>query len=376
MRSIISSRGQVIDNRRLIMHLSYFSLPLDKVHALANEFYLFVTHLLPNFILDWKFQNRSFKDLTDVLRKKCRNNGSFNLLMRGNLICKEVYNKTTFRRYEHDILYPAFPQHLRGTTESVDYPLLRRKRSTLTWDPILEKEAALELFNLEGKYYLADAIIPDALAFGNNAPMDLGEPLYYGDYLLMIPLYCLEDMVSHTADKLLRFCLELEGTFKNINASVELNPEENCYTRYFGYSVESGLAAELPYRNIARCLYFSEFGWGNVISQITATLGIPRTGHEKNEYISTSETPSGGLCIRCDKPILETTIADLKIIKEAMYRVILPRYHILPGIRNLRSYWEVVPVFDDELTVYRIGYIFQHRGDIDFDRFCKMLKMK
>ena len=373
MRSIISSRGQIIDNRKLIMRIGYYSLTLKKVHELANEFYFFVNKLFPDCVFDWKLQNRAFKDFNDALRDRSMKNGSYSLFMRGNFICEEVYNKTTFRRFERETSYPKSSQSLRGADESIDYLPYKRERSSVTWDVQREKEAALEQFDLEGKRYLAESVAPDVLAEGVNIPMDFSKPLFYGFFLLQIPVFCLENETNQIADRLLQFCLELEETFKKINAYVELNPRKECYSMYFGLFAKNGFASELPYRGISRCLYFPEFGWGNVISSVTRELKTQFFTNEEATRISVNETRSGGLCVRCCNPIMEMSIADLKSIKSVMYEYILPRHSIWKGICDFRKEWELVPIFNNELTVYNVGFVFQHYGTLDYDLFRELI---
>ena len=392
MRSIISSFGQIIDCRQLILSISYYSLPINSAHALTNEFYSFVNTLLPDFVLDWKLQNRSFKDLSEAMQTRSLINGHFSMDLLGSLRSKVVYNKTTFRKYIHEMLYPSIPYHLKGEDASVDYSPYSRERGSTIWIPEQEKDSALKLFDLEGKKYLAESVGPDVGGGGENSPMGLGEPesygdnylllcekdlpqgfddpLYHGEYHIGIPIYCLEDQVNQTAELFLEFCLELQKTFRNVNAYVELNPHAECYTRYFGRYPEEGPAAKLPYRGIARSLFFPEFGWGNVISPGTRTFGVRTIDAET---IQTEETSSGGLCLRCKKPIMETTIADLKSIKKSMYDVILPRSSTYEGIWDFRKEWEFVPLFEDEVTAFMTGITFEHHGQIDFEKFCRVL---
>ncbi len=355
------------------MRIGYYSLSLEKARELANEFYCFVNHLLPGCVLDWRLMDHVFKDLNDALRDKSMKNGSFSLFMRGNVICKEIYNKTTFRRFEREAAYPRITQSLQKTDESVDYSTYRRERSSTTWNVEREKEATLELFDLEGKRCLAESFAPDVLAEGVNIPMNLGKPLFYGSFFLQIPVYCLDSETNQIADKILQFCIELEETFKSINAYVELNPRKECYSKYFGFFAKDGFAAELPYRGIARSLYFPEFGWGNVISSLTRKLETRLFADIDATRVSVNETRSGGLCVRCCNPIMEMTIADLKSIKSVMYDYILPRYSNLTGIRDFRTEWEMIPLFNGELTVYHVGFVFQHFGTMDYDIFCNLI---
>ena len=392
MKSLIAAYKQIIDCRELKLYGTYFCLTQEQVNVLTECFFVFCNDLLNDFVLDWSFNGKSFRTLPQALSSRKMQNGAFIMRSRGNVCCEEVYNKTTFRNYERFIKYPPMPHEPAGFYESTDFAQYYETYvANEFYDPEKLKNTLLHLFDLEGKKHLGHNLRPDVFCLFVNTPMESNMSLYFGEFSIRIPSYCLDAEVNTTADRFLNYGIDISEQFPSINLSVELNAYTDTYSEYFGIYPNELESSSL--RDYARCLYLTGCGWANILCPSSRTL-IRADSTSVPDNISVESTPGGSLVVKGKSSVTETLIKDLKDIKQYLYLSIMPRtqkralyYDMVstglsfnptpeppPKIR-FRRYWEVLPLFPNELLVTTDYVEFRHHGKIDLEAMRKIMDL-
>ena len=163
--------------------------------------------------------------------------------------------------------------------------------------------------------------------------------------------------------------------YPRTNIRVELNTYgDTPYSCYYGlYPSQDDLILKGTHlRFFSQNIYVTEVGWAHFISKETRTLGKLNLAGEDRDLLQVEELPNGALLVRAKRPVSEMKMADLKAVKRCIYELILPREQKMDIKIRLRSEWEYVPVFENELSVTDEGYLFKHFGTIDAAHLCEL----
>lgn len=375
-RSVIDSNLQVIDCRQLKLAGTFFSLTQEQAGEVARRLYDYINATFSDsFVLDWKIGGRALKDMGASFPAQRLKNGAYIITAQGNVLCDRVYNKTTLRKYEREVCYPAIPPKTLGSWQSVDHAeYYETQVMPCMNNPEQLKQAVQKLFDLENRVYLASCQSRDLLAFISSSPMESTNH-FHGEFGLEIPFYCLCDEVDLWGERFYELGKQLVEAFPNTNAHIEVgDTHAGSYTCYFGSSrVGFNTVPEVPFLHLyLQELYLTEIGWAHFISKKTRLL-IEGNTQPTDERIFLTELKGGGQAVRVRNPVSTATISDLKSMKRYLYPMVIPRTHTFPLDWPLRRYWEYVPVFEDELTITEKGIQFQHHGQIDVDKARNLL---
>ncbi len=356
MRSLAESHGQYVDIRELQFSGTFFALPENTADAMLKEVYQFINEQFGcHCILDWKAGSRVLKDYDNIASRKMEN-GAYIIALYGNVLCKQIYNKTTFREFEKDKtkFTSSPPVPLKKLIRAVDYEEYYEKELAPYFDSETQaKNAILNLMNLEVKTPRGPGLKPDMHALFSSAPMEKNS-LFYGDFILHISSYCLEDDLDYWAERLCEFGKELLRKYAHTNIYIELNPDFGyVYSGYFGQypSQSDPILHETPVRDYVRNIYVTEIGWAHLMCRETRELQTADPDMTdifvSDDNVIEEELEGGGLFVRVRKPISAAGIQDYKAIKRRIYGMVMPRSYTLRLPRTMREHWQIVPVFDD-----------------------------
>ena len=366
MISLSSKQGDIIDKRYLIIGGTYFSLDQEQADSLANDFYNYTNDSLgKECVLDWTFRENIHSDIDKCIAEKKYKDGSYYMFLEGCVRSEKIYNKTTFRNYKKCRDYPPFGRDVgKGEFISVDYKECDNCKSIYAKEEPEEiKEFLLEIFDKEEKVFLGESYSSDVIGYFNCKPVESSNQLFAGMFYLKIAVYSLQNELNEMASTLLEFGKTLLCRYKKVNFYIELNPDIDRYSFYYGNKAENGESVYLKtdLRNIVQNYYLHNVGWANVICNDTLKLGLAEItdAHIINQRIA------GGLLIRVDDAISNTKICDLKTIKRIIYNLIMPRTKVHPVSLPFRGQWECIPVFKEELRVDQGRILFEHFGKLD-----------
>ncbi len=382
MKSLAESNGQIVDLRQLQFSGTYFSLSENSVDVLFKELYRYINgEFGSQFILEWKMGSRILKKEDDFSCRKMKN-GAYSIELTGNVICDRVFNIASLKKYERDKKASSLSSLPRGAIASTDYVTYYEKHII----PVLDndartKSAVLRLLNLQGKTSRGTGLIPDIIAHFSCIPM-CKNGLFYGRFTLYIARYCLGEDLDCWAESFCKFGKDLAQKSEHTNIHIELNPcWGDFYSFYFGqYPSQNDTALiDTPLRNYVRALYTTEVGWAHFLCRETRELCEANSTKCVNRLvdnlIEVEEIKGGGLFVRAKKPISLADISDLKAIKRYIYEMIMPRSQTLSIDWRIRSKWQRVPVFSEELTVVRGRCFFNHNGKINIEKASRLLEI-
>ena len=174
LRSVAEMEGQIVDNRRLRLAGTFFSLPAETADYLIRDLYAYICEQFGDIcVLDWKMRDRVVKDIEESLKKRKQKSGAYMMRLEGGIRCERIRNKTSFRRYLFDATYPSTPRTDNlPMLESVDYaPYYDLRVRPYMKDRLALKTSALRLFDLDGRMHLQESGSLDVHAFFHVAPM-------------------------------------------------------------------------------------------------------------------------------------------------------------------------------------------------------------
>ncbi len=366
MKTIAKHYNTVIDMRHLILEGTYIRFSDSLARKLCIEFYEYIKALLDrNCVLDWQINKRHNSDIKGVIYGKEFRNSPFTLSMNGNIICEEIYNKSTLRNHNKKIMFPLVADRPMISNSAEDYCEI--------YDLLLSKEndedikkTVLQIFNMSNKIPYGYTIQNDTSAYFSCIPLgDTHE--FRGEFTFSISAFCLDDEIDCYANDFAKFIKERLSEYPFLNAHITLDYYDDSYSRYYGrYPIDSNRAYwEDPIGSYLSSVYIMEIGWANYICAESSELGI--VAHNHNNRIGIEKTQDGGYWIKGLQQITECDISVLKDIKQSLYNVMLPRINEHGRHKAFRKYWELVPVFDDELSIIDNDVVFCHKGLIDID---------
>ena len=355
--------GKIIDCRVLHFSASFYALDEEQALELGETFYTFLNDKYTNTcILLWKMRDRSLKTASSIRATRIATNEIFDITLEGDVKSLRVYNKTSLRKYNHDLGYhPIFHLGLTPAFASIDYPeYARTEIRPFNNDPDGFYKALVELYSLEGRINLSQFTSNDIEArfSATEAGDEEGCPgSFCGSIDIKIGCFCLGDELNNTADELKKFGLDLSNRFNNINIAICIDQNENDYKRHFP-SIKEGFVERQYYHKIwmrSRYLYLNNVGWVNIASPLVGELGVLQSSVNENKTFKYDMTHSGGHFLYCSKKISEILISDLKQMKRILYPMLLPsnggRGYLPNSSCGYRSCWENVPILDSEIIV-------------------------
>ena len=366
MRSIVEAYGSAVDARHLIIEGTYYSLTNDQVECMINDIIGYLCNKYEaKCVFDW---GKGIKDIKSFIHEHV-NDSYYSIRLKCYKKSELVYNKTSLRKYESKVTYPAQPRALLGTYKSIDYDEhYDRIVEPSRFDPEAYKRSILQFFDKEGMVPKCEMLGQDIMLFisGSNN-ISNGVVLNDGGIMIQYKFYTFYDELDQLCQDNLELCRKLLSKYRNINLCFQSNRFHLMYTRYYGY-YPSERKDELRKKHIwdrVFQLYQREVGFAHFISNDSRKLGVDSKPLNNTNRIVQEEVDGGGLIVRANVPMPDVTVNDLKILKKSIYSTVLPRESVLPYNNTIRSFWEMVPVFDNELFVTEKGLRFIHYGEIN-----------
>ncbi|MBR3586210.1 MAG: hypothetical protein IKO00_09330 [Oscillospiraceae bacterium] len=381
MRSAATKLGEIVDCRQIKLSGRYYSLPSITADRLVQEYYSFIMDCLAkNCVLTWSTSPRkvSLSDYSAL----CDFQNQFEVYdfyLYAFVKSDIVYNKKSLREYKRYQSNTGIFGSIPGANMSADYSkYYYRIVRPYIHEPVNYKKALLKLFNMEGKSLLGEYWASDiqvscwkCRSRGNNG-------LYLGEFSLDVGVFSLDGTEDAWAERLLQFGKELSTKYENVNIQIEMNPSHDTYTRYYGEYLKRG-PLDLNDALLWECashLYLMGVGWAQVISPATLELETVRVVDSEIGIVNEEQLSNGAKVIRANAPISNVGISDLKGIKRHIYSLIMPRKNKPDVQERPRCYWEMIPVFDNELTIVDGEFRLEHKGSIDQQKVYDLMRVK
>ena len=364
MRSVTDAEGALIDVRSIFLDGRYFSVTAEQADQLAEFFYTAINSLLKDScIIDWKFKNRKLVDIETSLQRDKAPNGSYTFCADAFVRTARMRNLTALRKFQrHRSICLSKP--VRNTR-----PPEQDVASILASSNCIEEAKCkiVEQFDMDRVPPYESFYRDDILVYYCCMPIDeTNGAKFCGDVLFQVAAYVVDNEINAWAEWLKQLAIEMQAMIGNINIHIMLNSGREPYSRYYG-SYNSTLAARTDQlERYSQMIYLTEIGWTNILCNATRNLGVCPG---PNSELCVVELESGGLLVGSPKSLIDTGISVMKKIKTILYQAILPRkrLHQCQGL-IIRPLWEVVPVFDDEITITEQSIVFEHHGDINCEK--------
>ncbi len=381
MKSAAPMIGTPIDCRKIILSGTFYSLLNIQANELVQDYYSFIQECFSeNCVMDWEILPRKLSVLSDktALVNLQKQHDNYGLFLDAYVKSNTVFNKRTLNSFNRYKEHPAKLGYILGTEMSIDYPNYYDKIiKPFVKDSKEYKWALLQLFNLEKMVHFGEYYSSDIQGTCLKRKIDENGELFIGEFSLSIGLFCLEEENSWT-NRLLEFGKELSLKYQNVNIQIEINPRIETYMSYYGKYINPGIMNknDTILWDCATHLYFTGVGWAHIASPATLELETIRFVNPKNGIVHKEALSNGARMIRVKTPISDVRISDLKEMKRHIYSLIMPRKN-KPGVQERpRCYWEMIPVFDNELTIIDGEFHLEHKGSIDQQKVYDLMKVK
>jgi len=363
-----------IDCRLLSLNLDFYELSSNQMAAMANDIVSWMETLLAeNFVIRRSVDNRTIgaNKVIPNIRSALQSEKYVSYILEAMVTCPTVHSVATFRKYFRDLrdMMCLSKEATHSVLTSVDYSdYWYSLFPEIENDDAVIREKVLRIFRQEGKKMLGCYTLPDVQALLSCMPYEFKKNLYHGSFGIDISAFCLNSDLDETAKSLADFALYLTGTYVNLNAHVQLQPDTGSpYTRIFGRPIkqdESCKPADCLYREWYPTYYLSGVEWLNILSPLTQQHFDSCPCTDVPADIASYRTSSGNLIVQSTKDISKYDISDALKLKKVLYPALPPGTRTI-SYRTLfydkmaaedmvnfpRNRWEVVPVFEDELFV-------------------------
>ena len=383
MKSKAESFGKVIDCRSIIFQAEYYCLSEGKVLQLAALLYSYVNDLFSEkCIISWHIQNKVLRNATVIRQTKIQTNEIFSIDAIGDVKSDRVINKTSLQKYDKDLRNSMiFHMGLVPPFASVDYPdYVSQRLIPFEDDPQAFQQAIVNLFSEEGRVNRSQSQTHDVTVMLLNKKQIGNHNLFCGDFFIKVSLFCLSDEeVEHLSKQMLGLLRHIAEEYININASIRIaqNKQEfEFYWRgehlsqdYKAYDSGDGkLQALIAERR--KHLYLTSLGWANALSPVVMHYYIKhKDSSDTAVSVVREKLTSGGSIYTSEKRIMDFKLIDAKNIKRELYSCIVPCYNKMNvhynGVGGIRSNWENVPIFDEEIIVKNGEIIISHQVPLD-----------
>lgn len=360
MRSVADAEGEHIDIRTVYLDGCYFSVTAEKADQLAVLFHTAVNNMLKDLcIIDWHFENRKLVDIETSLQKDKAPNGHYTFSADAFVRTTRMRSITALRKFQR---YRS--KCLSKTNRYTQSPEQNLAFILASSNSIEEAKCKIiEQFNIDRIPY-GSIYRDDFLVYYSSMPMDeVDGPTFCGHVLFQFAAYVVENEIDSWAEQLKQLALRMQALIGNINIHIMLNSGREPYSRYYGSYNETLATRNDQLELFSRMIYLTEIGWTNILCNATRNLGVCS---DPDSELCITELENGGLLVGSSEAIVDTGVGTLRKIKTVLYPAILPRKRSHQShCMIIRPLWEVVPVFDDEITFSEQSIVFEHHGEID-----------
>lgn len=379
MRTAATEYGKIIDCRKLVLSAHFFSVSSQRADSMAREFYRFVNDILGNecFII-WKFLGRPVRQFEETLQAEKRKNGFYEFAFEGDVHSEIVHSKSTFFKYNKQLLYGNLPPEAPDTTLGYLSYLEQNIGPLTDEDSFLDRIIAL--FDNEYNYHRDRLYVHDIQGSFSCVPVEVKSNLFAGDFSIDIASFCLGKELDFWAEILYCFGKDFSKLHPNTNISIDYNSDIDAYLHYFNRYSEH---APIELRNkilgyYVKYFYIDAIGWRNILCESSRRIDPRLESKIGSKHIIAEELGNGAICVGTQAPLSKMLISDRKNLKRALYKVIFPGASTFPieySPHWLRQEWEYVPVFRNELSLKNDRIVFSHHGTIPLDLIVKEMNL-
>ena len=384
MRSYADAFGSIVDCRNLELRGTFYNLSRNQVNELANEFVQFVNkEFKDKCLIPWKKDNRVFREGSNLLEYGDRYaHVGFDGAVKGENVYNIKTKKAYERRVDYDMVY-LLNQH--APSGSFDYQEYYNNHIAPCFEYIYGVYTVLadsnpyrkvlvdperfitelyRLYDLDPRPVLGLFCPPDLVGFCNVKSdhwFDRTPDYYIGEIKLSISLYSLDDSINETAQIMQDFAEYLSKRYININLSIGIDP--GYYYGYISLLEPNHSNEEQSLEIVSKYIYAKTVTWANLLSpHLVSRVDSLSIG---SDAIICRRFDSGGMILKSAKPLMETTMQQLKILKNVLKPVLFPGEWRQYVTSRFRVYWEPVPILDGEIKIEGNQVVFGKTGSID-----------
>ena len=385
-------RRTVTDKRAVLLRGDFFDLTQVQLTELIYDFYCSVVSFYTGrCILDWSLSDDriSAAKLNNIMFGKRYDLSYFSLFAEGVIPGDHAKNLTQMRRYVRSVYYDPNPPPACSKVPffSPDYNdyfesfILNPLKDGAGLDVL--RDGFLTIYDAVGKKFLGYPNGIDCICELYCGQSKLSQGLYYGTICLRHERVSLDTDVGMYTSWLKQLALDLSGKYGSINFYIGMMRSSGmAYPEYWAAFNNRDYSADERYRkNPSRRIltedenqhtyhYLMAPGWANILSPFTAKY-LKEPIHASNNV--TIETMSDGrLFVAADCDILSYDVPQAKQVKRILYDALFPGgcFYVPSMIESKnvdsfspRSYWELTPVFPEEVEVYKGGILVAHKGN-------------
>lgn len=391
MKSLEPFRYTVIDSRYVLAGCEFFDLTAEQVLEMEEDFF----DAVRSFYQGQCFLAWSTYDKTQVSEKKLAEfftHGTgiaqpLSLLAFDGVVPNcQVKNLTEARKYirltRHDPRPPAacasYPTFSQG------YDLYYEKYildSLATYPDLHELRSGFQtIFDATEKKFLNYLFTNECRGSFFVYPHRDKPGLFYGEITIMHSIFSLDADTDAYCRWVKALLYSLSGKFVNLNAHVGLSHREipGYWLSFCNFDGSNGrrYAKDPSCKKISKDENLGSFHfllapeWMNILSPLTS--GYLKNPIESIDGVSVEKLDHGRLSICADCAAFDYDIPQAKRVKRVLYEALFPggRFYA-PSFNELRdkaylsprSYWELTPVFPEEIEIYKSGILVAHKGN-------------
>lgn len=379
LESMADELYTLTDCRCIYLEVQFNRTSIDALREGAVRFVQYIHELMgKSVVAKWTFGDKAISEnkLYDAI---CDTTQPVSFFAEGNVITPYVYDKRTLQQFQktlqHDWTIPRIQQ-------SADYWEYIDHRFKECGSDSLLKEAVCDLFHEPNRINLNYYNACDLQCKFFSNPYWNDPKQCHGSISVTLGLGCVAGFEQNIAESYVEFIKELCPILGLANGRVGISPQPagqhlSSYMQYFGmghvhgdnsHKIENCWPNEwYPY------YYLCGVEWGNVISPLTQKhLPMIRENIQEQKTVISEELPNGSLFVGLNKPILQTDLQDMFILRQLVDEALYPgegREYDLVELRkhnstvSPRSAWELVPVYNDEIVV-KDGVLSFHRQGV------------
>ena len=383
--SIIDSGSMQEDLRVIECGVKFYMLDKNEVESLGMECARWIlAKLSPYGVERWFVHTTNMERpkwrITSVRQAKLEKimdaiqASGFDFAVDGCFVSDRVYNGKSLNEY-----WNYLNQHATFHIAPLDYQRYFLEHfSDPNIEPEVLKKELLALFHAPGRRWRGcGELCSEYGGFFISFPYDNFPDKYRGTFRCSVNAGCIQIGADAFAEELVELVTDFSRRYHNLNAYVRCDScsGETSHRRYFANRVDAERTGAHLRANCSAAEFYPSYflegvEWFNLIGP-RAAHHLPDLAAKDSPEMQIQRLPWGSWCARAKTGILNVDVTDLIPIKRVLYPALYPGHHTFgreiqmdPKIfttgQKLRSMWEQVPVFPEELTVTDTEIIFCH----------------
>lgn len=371
----------IVDARYLRMDVDAFFLGRERSWEIVSRFVEWCSLTFgQSYVMDWDEDGR--KRRPERILEHLSLNDQPSVWFEGAVRSERIRNLTSLRKALRNYFSPMNIHTAAETsTDYVDF-YRDRKRQLLSgacsWEEMVRR-----FFDEADRRYLDMAPFPDIQGSAMIFPDHGRQDSYHVDLSIMVSVHSLGSDIHMTADHMAKFLTEQALRYQNVNGYIAVTPlptTESCcgHMAYFGsFETKDGSHrdAGMEENDWYPYYYIKGAEWFNVLSPLTRGR-VPTLLHDAADHpsLKVRELPNGCVTIQVDRPPHQVDVEDLVPVKRLLYKGLYPGMSCFSKLRfwdeddfswlsKPRSFWECVPIFEDEIIVTEDMVVFKHAGN-------------